>query len=147
MALNRGQLIQSFLYTISEDVRMYRQLHQLLQQQKALYLQFDGESLGNNIRQQVPLLNQLNRNATQRSQCLQRLALPNDPAGVKHLFGALPQHLQERVRKQWRALNTMIEQCQHLNQSNGHSSAMLHELLAEMTNPSPTYQERSSATL
>lgn len=147
MALNRGQLIQSFLYTISEDVRLYRQLHQLLQEQKSLYLQFDGETLGNNIRQQVPLLNQLNRNATQRSQCLQRLTLANDPAGVKRLFALLPEHLQQRAIKQWDALNNLIGQCQKLNQSNGHSSATFQELLGNLTDPSPTYQERANTTL
>lgn len=147
MALNRGQLIQSFLYTISEDVRLYRQLQQLLQQQKSLYIQFDGETLGNNIRQQVPLLNQLNRNATQRSQCLQRLGLQNDPQGVERLFALLPGHLQQRATKQWLALNNLVEQCQLLNQSNGQSSANFQELLGNLTDPSPTYQERASAVL
>lgn len=77
MASNRGQLMQSFMFTISEDLKLYRQLHTLLTEQKALYLQFNGDALGKNIRQQVPVLNQLHRNASHRTQCLQRLALPN----------------------------------------------------------------------
>lgn len=142
MASNRGQLMQSFMFTISEDLKLYRQLHTLLTEQKALYLQFNGDALGKNIRQQVPVLNQLHRNASHRTQCLQRLALPNSDKGVLRLFSALPASLRTRIEKQWQVLNLLIQQCQRLNQDNGLSSATFHELLSELTQPSPTYEER-----
>ncbi|MDL2043486.1 flagellar protein FlgN, partial [Vibrio parahaemolyticus] len=43
MASAASQRIQYFVRSISEDIKLYQQLLTLLQQQKALYLKFDGE--------------------------------------------------------------------------------------------------------
>ncbi len=147
MASNRGQHIQNFVLTINDDIKLYRQLHTLLKEQKTLYLQFNGDNLIKNIRQQVPLLNQLHRNASLRTLCCQRLALPNNGKGVTRLFSALPGNLKTRVEEQWQILDTLVSECQKINQENGHSSATLQELLRELTQPSPTYEERIAEVL
>ena len=75
MATETSRVIQAFLRTISEDVRLYRKLTEQLKVQKSLYLTFDATRLQQSIDQQQPLLEQLERNAALRSQTIQRLGL------------------------------------------------------------------------
>ncbi|MGR5471299.1 flagellar protein FlgN, partial [Vibrio astriarenae] len=70
MATAASQHIQQFVRSIAEDVKLYQQLLGLIQQQKTLYLQFDGDSLNENILKQMPILNQLGRSASERSQLM-----------------------------------------------------------------------------
>lgn len=133
MATSKTELVQNFVVSISEDIKLYRKLLSLLQHQKALYLKFDGESLSHNISKQLPVLKQLGHNASQRSRLLSQLNLPCSEHGVERLVRALPIKLSDNVRKQWQILESLIKECQKYNQENGQSSAAFHELLGELT--------------
>ncbi|MDF2152580.1 flagellar export chaperone FlgN [Vibrio sp. CAU 1672] len=144
MATSRSQLIQTFVRTIAHDIKLYQQLLPLLQVQKSLYLQFDGQALNDNLHKQTPILNQLNSSASERSQCLQQLGLSANEHSVNRLLSALPRRLTPQLRQQWATLKGLIKQCQQLNQSNGQSSAAFHELLNQIKHPvQHTYEERS----
>ncbi|MBY6199136.1 flagellar export chaperone FlgN [Vibrio hangzhouensis] len=133
MAATRTELVQQFVLSITEDIRLYRKLLALLQHQKALYLKFDGEALSNNIHGQLPILKQLSHNASKRSQALLQLQLPSSELGVKKLIRALPAKLADNISKQWQMLASLIKECQKYNHDNGQSSAAFHELLGELT--------------
>lgn len=90
MASAASQRIQYFVRSISEDIKLYQQLLTLLQQQKALYLKFDGEALNTNVQQQTPILNKLSRSSNERSQCMRELGLPCNDSSVTRIFNALP---------------------------------------------------------
>ncbi|NMS37629.1 flagellar protein FlgN, partial [Vibrio parahaemolyticus] len=124
--------IQQFVRSISEDIKLYQQLLPLLQQQKVLYLKFDGEALNDNVQKQMPILNKLSRSANDRSQCMRALGLACNDASVKRIFNALPAQIGMQARKQWALLETLVSQCQQYNQSNGHSSAAFHELVSQL---------------
>lgn len=147
MSSNRGQHIQAFMATISEDLKLYGLLHTLIIEQRLLYLEFKGDELAKNLKQQVPLLNRLNKNASQRTQCLRSLGLPNNSQSVVRILNALPENVRGRFVTQWKSLNSVIEQCRKLNQENGQSSAAFHELLTELTQTSVTYEERLTEAL
>ncbi|MGU3841702.1 flagellar export chaperone FlgN, partial [Vibrio diabolicus] len=89
MASAVSQRIQQFIRSIPEDIKLYQQLIPLLQQQKTLYLKFDGEALSNNVQKQMPILNKLSRSASDRSQCMRELGLACNDASVKRIFNAL----------------------------------------------------------
>ncbi len=134
------------MLSISEDIKLYRKLLALLQHQKALYLKFDGGSLSDNIQSQLPILNQLGRNASERSQALAQLKLPCSEVGVERLIKALPAKLSDNVNKQWHILESLITQCQKYNQNNGQSSAAFQELLGELTGQKQhSYEEHARA--
>ncbi|ASI89512.1 hypothetical protein C9980_22980 [Vibrio mediterranei] len=133
MAATRTELVQQFVLSISEDIKLYRKLLALLQHQKALYLKFDGEALSNNIHNQLPVLKQLGSNASKRSYTLQQLQLPCSENGAKKLIRALPTKLSDTIAKQWQILEALIKECQKYNHDNGQSSAAFHELLGELT--------------
>jgi flagella synthesis protein FlgN len=133
MTTSKTELVQRFVLSISEDIKLYRKLLALLQHQKALYLKFDGESLSQNISKQLPVLKKLGQNASQRSQLLNQLNLPCSEQGVERLIRALPIKLSDNVHKQWSALESLIKECQKYNHQNGQSSAAFHELLGELT--------------
>ena len=144
MASAVSQRIQQFVRSISEDIKLYQQLLPLLQQQKVLYLKFDGEALNDNVQKQMPILNKLSRSANDRSQCMRALGLACNDASVKRIFNALPAQIGMQARKQWALLETLVSQCQQYNQSNGHSSAAFHELVSQLKQPvQHTYEERS----
>ncbi|WP_346266739.1 flagellar export chaperone FlgN, partial [Vibrio parahaemolyticus] len=124
--------MQQFVRSISEDIKLYQQLLPLLQQQKVLYLKFDGEALNDNVQKQMPILNKLSRSANDRSQCMRALGLACNDASVKRIFNALPAQIGMQARKQWALLETLVSQCQQYNQSNGHSSAAFHELVSQL---------------
>ncbi|MGR5288098.1 flagellar export chaperone FlgN [Vibrio maritimus] len=146
MAASKTELVQAFVLSISDDIKLYRKLLALLQHQKALYLKFDGESLSDNIQSQLPILNQLGRNASNRSQALTQLKLPCSQAGVERLIRALPAKLSDNVHKQWHILESLIAQCQKYNQNNGQSSAAFQELLGELTGQKQhSYEEHARA--
>ncbi|WP_165312869.1 flagellar export chaperone FlgN [Vibrio ziniensis] len=147
MATNRGQYIQDFMATISEDLKLYSLLHTLITEQKLLYIEFKGDELAKNIQQQVPLLNRLNKNASQRTKCLKSLGLSNGSHSALRLFNALPESVRPKYTKQWHSLNQLVEQCKKLNQENGQSSAAFHELLSDLTHSSLTYEERITEVL
>ncbi|MEI8632611.1 hypothetical protein P4S72_12765 [Vibrio sp. PP-XX7] len=73
---------------------------------------------------------------------MQHLALPNNEQGVNRLFRCFTPPLRSKVQQQWNILNILIHQCQSLNQDNGQSSALFHELLSQLTQPSPTYDAK-----
>ncbi|PFG57710.1 flagella synthesis protein FlgN [Vibrio sp. ES.051] len=144
MASAVSQRIQHFVRSIPEDIKLYRQLLPLLQQQKSLYLMFDGETLNNNIQQQTPILNKLSRSATERSQCMRELGLTPNDTSVKRIFNALPAQIAKQAREQWALLETLVSQCQQYNQSNGQSSAAFHELISQLKQPvQHTYEDKS----
>ncbi len=143
MASEKQLLIQGFIHSISDDIKLYQKLIALQKQQSALYLNFDAVALSANVDQQTPVLNQLNHNAMKRTQCMRKLGLPADEKGVSKIFSILPEKLSLAVTKQWRQLETLIKQSQQYNQKNGQSSASFHELMSQFTNASPdTYEER-----
>ncbi|EJL6724974.1 flagellar export chaperone FlgN [Vibrio alginolyticus] len=144
MASAVSQRIQQFVRSISEDIKLYQQLLPLLQQQKVLYLKFDGEALNDNVQKQMPILNKLSRSANGRSQCMRALGLACNDASVKRIFNALPAQIGMQARKQWALLETLVSQCQQYNQSNGHSSAAFHELVSQLKQPvQHTYEDKS----
>ncbi|MDW3166953.1 flagellar export chaperone FlgN [Vibrio sp. Y184] len=144
MASAVSQRIQQFVRSISEDIKLYQQLLPLLQQQKVLYLKFDGEALNDNVQKQMPILNKLSRSANDRSQCIRALGLACNDASVKRIFNALPAQIGMQARKQWALLETLVSQCQQYNQSNGHSSAAFHELVSQLKQPvQHTYEDKS----
>ncbi|EOX4957599.1 flagellar export chaperone FlgN [Vibrio alginolyticus] len=144
MASAVSQRIQQFVRSISEDIKLYQQLLPLLQQQKVLYLKFDGEALNDNVQKQMPILNKLSRSANDRSQCMRALGLACNDASVKRIFNALPAQIGMQARKQWALLKTLVSQCQQYNQSNGHSSAAFHELVSQLKQPvQHTYEDKS----
>ncbi|HHF3192495.1 TPA: flagellar export chaperone FlgN [Vibrio alginolyticus] len=144
MASAVSQRIQQFVRSISEDIKLYQQLLPLLQQQKVLYLKFDGEALNDNVQKQMPILNKLSRSANDRSQCMRALGLACNDASVKRIFNALPAQIGVQARKQWALLETLVSQCQQYNQSNGHSSAAFHELVSQLKQPvQHTYEDKS----
>lgn len=142
MASEKQLLIQGFIQSISEDIKLYQKLMVLQQKQSTLYLSFDAAALSENVDQQTPVLDQLNRNAVKRTQCMRKLGLPADEKGVSKIFSVLPEKLRLAVTNQWRQLETLIKQCQQYNQKNGQSSASFHELMSDFTNASPdTYED------
>ncbi|WP_199460814.1 flagellar export chaperone FlgN [Vibrio owensii] len=144
MATAASQHIQQFVRSISEDIKLYQQLLGLIQQQKALYLKFDGEALSENIQKQMPILNQLGRSASERSQLMRKLGLPCNETSVNRIFNALPAKIGTQARKQWALLESLVKQCQQDNQSNGQSSAAFQELVSQLKQPvQHTYEERS----
>ena len=144
MATTASHHIQKFVRSIAEDVKLYQQLSGLIQQQKALYLKFDGEALNENIQKQMPILNQLGRSASERSQLMRKLGLPCNERGVNRIFNALPAKIGTQARTQWTLLGSLVKQCQQDNQSNGQSSAAFQELVSQLKQPvQHTYEERS----
>lgn len=143
MATETTRVIQAFLRTIGEDIRLYRKLTEQLKVQKSLYLTFDATQLQQSIEQQQPLLEQLEQNANFRTQTMHKLGLTLDTNGVEKLFQALPNALSVQVSQQWQLLQTLVLQCQQLNHDNGVSSASFHELVGQLTQPtSHTYAEQ-----
>ena len=144
MATTASHHIQKFVRSIAEDVKLYQQLSGLIQQQKALYLKFDGEALNENIQKQMPILNQLGRSASERTQLMRKLGLPCNESGVNRIFNALPAKIGTQARTQWTLLGSLVKQCQQDNQSNGQSSAAFQELVSQLKQPvQHTYEERS----
>lgn len=144
MATTASQHIQQIVRSIAEDVKLYQQLLGLIQQQKALYLKFDGEALNENIQRQMPILNLLGRSASERSQLMRALGLPCNETSVNRIFNALPSKIGTQARKQWALLESLVKQCQQDNQSNGQSSAAFQELVSQLKQPvQHTYEERS----
>ncbi|UTZ39209.1 flagellar protein FlgN [Vibrio campbellii] len=144
MATTASHHIQKFVRSIAEDVKLYQQLSGLIQQQKALYLKFDGEALNENIQKQMPILNQLGRSASERSQLMRKLGLPCNETSVNRIFNALPAKIGTQARTQWTLLGSLVKQCQQDNQSNGQSSAAFQELVSQLKQPvQHTYEERS----
>ncbi|MBN3495034.1 MULTISPECIES: flagellar protein FlgN [Vibrio] len=143
MASETSRMIQRFLTSIGEDIKSYRQLAKLLQEQKSLYLCFDAAKLNQNLAQQKPLLNKLGQHAKERSQTMTALRLTRDQGGMNKLFSALPTSLSNKVHSQWRELESLVKHCQALNQENGQSSASFHELMCHITQPRQhTYEEQ-----
>ena len=143
MTVTKSELVQNFVVSITEDIKLYQKLLALLQHQKALYLKLDSDALNRNIQQQLPVLKKLSYGAKSRTLCLQQLQLPSSEVGVKTLTKALPIKLQTHVAKQWAVLEALIKQCQRYNQENGQSSAAFHELLGQlMGKPAITYEEK-----
>ncbi|MCF7480422.1 flagellar protein FlgN [Vibrio sp. J1-1] len=143
MASEKQLLIQEFIQSISQDVKLYQKLMELQQKQSGLYLTFDASALRANVDQQIPILGQLNRNAAKRSHCMQKLGLPANEKGVSKIFSVLPEKLSLPLKQQWCQLEALIIECQQYNQKNGQSSASFHELMSQFTHASPdTYEDQ-----
>ncbi|USD31743.1 MULTISPECIES: flagellar protein FlgN [Vibrio] len=145
MASETSRVIQRFLTSIGDDIKSYRQLATLLQEQKSLYLSFDAAKLNQNLAEQKSLLKKLDQHASERSQAMKALRLTSDQAGISKLFSVLPPSLSNKVHAQWRELESLVKHCHALNQENGQSSASFHELMSHITQPSQdTYEEQPS---
>lgn len=143
MTSEKNALVQGFIRSISEDIKLYQQLMTLQQQQNALYLTFDAAALSDNVAQQTPILRYLSGNAEKRSQCMKKLGLPASEQGVSKIFSALPAKISIPVKNQWHQLEALTKQCQQYNQKNGQNSASFHELMSQLTRPvQDTYEDQ-----
>ncbi|ENM5768633.1 flagellar export chaperone FlgN [Vibrio mimicus] len=142
MAVTTFHLIQAFVHSIDEDIKRYQQLLDLLQQQKMLYFKFDEHTLSSIVSQQMVIIEQLSRSASERSQCIRKLGLPSNEQSVYRIFNALPSRFKTQVREQWSLLKLLVKECQQMNRSNGQSSAALYELINQIQHPVRyTYEE------
>ncbi len=144
MNSSKTRLAQQFVGTIRADIERYQQLAQLLEAQKPLYLQFNGEALDTNLRQVNPILDALGQSANTRTQCMKQLHLPANEQGANRLLHALPAPIKPGILKQWAKLQSLVKHCQQLNYENGQSSASFHELIKPIFQPEQhTYQEHN----
>ncbi|MGL5005866.1 MAG: flagellar export chaperone FlgN [Plesiomonas sp.] len=136
--------VKTLLQTLTQDLRDYRQLLPLLQQQYALMQQRDSHGLSHNNRQLQPLLHTLQQHATERCQHLHAIGLSADTQGMHALFRLLPDALSVAAQQQWQQLHQLICDCQQQNSRNGKLLAQQKQLVTQLLQPDAglTYSPR-----
>ena len=103
---------------ISNDLAGYRQLLELLTEERQLLVKREFEAYTRLLADKNELLTVLDQNSQRRVELLAKFDLPVDKKGLKTLFEGLEAEEAELAERDWCLIKDLINECTHLNDVN-----------------------------
>ena len=114
---------------LQHDADLLQQLSPMLQKQYVLMSMRQSSELELLNQKAAMLLEQLNRNATERYQAMSVLQLQPTQQGFERLLSSLPEKIREASQQLLNKVQRHTELCQQLNQKNGELLAHQRQLM------------------
>ena len=111
--------------TIDEELDLFAELHEVLNEQQQLLLNRDTAGLQEAAGDITFLLDQTRTCRSTRSEELKKLGIKNSPQGME-IF--MLSHGSERYQTDWQKLTELVEECKKINQINGETLRMQQEM-------------------
>lgn len=117
---------------LQHDADLLQQLSPMLQKQYVLMSMRQSSELELLNQKAAMLLEQLNRNATERYQAMSVLQLQPTQQGFERLLFSLPEKIREASQQLLNKVQRHTELCQQLNQKNGELLAHQRQLMQNL---------------
>ena len=117
---------------LQHDADLLQQLSPMLQKQYVLMSMRQSSELERLNQKAAMLLEQLNRNATERYQAMSVLQLQPTQQGFERLLSSLPEKIREASQQLLNKVQRHTELCQQLNQKNGELLAHQRQLMQNL---------------
>lgn len=130
--MNSREVIRTLLSGLPAEVRLYRELEQLLKQQYLLMGRHQTAALETLSQQEVPVLAQLRQYAFRRSHLLKVLGLEPNADGMSLLIQKLPAGLSQQTANAWQELQHFYANCKLQNEQNGRLLVFQRETLERL---------------
>lgn len=117
---------------LQHDADLLQQLSPMLQKQYVLMSMRQSSELELLNQKAAMLLEQLNRNATERYQAMSVLQLQPTQQGFERLLSSLPEKIREASQQLLNKVQRHTELCQQLNQKNGELLAHQRQLMQNL---------------
>lgn len=117
---------------LQHDADLLQQLSPMLQKQYVLMSMRQSSELELLNQKAAMLLEQLNRNATERYQAMSVLQLQPTQRGFERLLSSLPEKIREASQQLLNKVQRHTELCQQLNQKNGELLAHQRQLMQNL---------------
>ena len=112
---------QKVFDTIDEELALFTELHEVLEEQRQLLLDRDTEGLQETAEDITDLLDQTRSCRSSRSGELEKLGIKNSPEGMEKFMLA---HGSEKSRADWYTLIETVASCKKMNTINGETLRM-----------------------
>ena len=110
---------QSILDTLYDELDLYSELLDTLQQQQQLLAAKDSKKLHDCANQIVSLVTAARESRQKRSQALQTLDIKNNQEGMDYYLETLRGQQASETMDTWDELMDLVEECKAINQVNG----------------------------
>lgn len=117
---------------LQHDADLLQQLSPMLQKQYVLMSMRQSNELELLNQKAAMLLEQLQRNATERYQAMSVLQLQPTEQGFERLLSSLPEKIREASKQLLNKVQRHTELCQQLNQKNGELLAHQRQLMQNL---------------
>ena len=117
---------------LQHDADLLQQLSPMLQKQYVLMSMRQSSELEQLNQKAAMLLEQLQRNATERYQAMSVLQLQPTEQGFERLLSSLPEKIREASQQLLNKVQRHTELCQQLNQKNGELLAHQRQLMQNL---------------
>ncbi len=117
---------------LQHDADLLQQLSPMLQKQYVLMSMRQSSDLEQLNQKAAMLLEQLQRNATERYQAMSVLQLQPTQQGFERLLSSLPEKIREASQQLLNKVQRHTELCQQLNQKNGELLAHQRQLMQNL---------------
>ncbi|CAI3806221.1 flagellar protein FlgN [Rheinheimera sp. MM224] len=117
---------------LQHDADLLQQLSPMLQKQYVLMSMRQSSELEQLNQKAAMLLEQLQRNATERYQAMSVLQLQPTEQGFERLLSSLPEKIREASKQLLNKVQRHTELCQQLNQKNGELLAHQRQLMQNL---------------
>lgn len=117
---------------LQHDADLLQQLSPMLQKQYVLMSMRQSNELEQLNQKAAMLLEQLQRNATERYQAMSVLQLQPTQQGFERLLSSLPEKIREASQQLLNKVQRHTELCQQLNQKNGELLAHQRQLMQNL---------------
>ena len=117
---------------LQHDADLLQQLSPMLQKQYVLMSMRQSNELEQLNQKAAMLLEQLQRNATERYQAMSVLQLQPTEQGFERLLSSLPEKIREASQQLLNKVQRHTELCQQLNQKNGELLAHQRQLMQNL---------------
>ena len=136
---------QKIFETIEEELALFAELHDVLNEQQQLLLNRDAEGLYEAAEDITYLLDQTRTCRSTRSEELKKLGIKNSAAGMEMFMLT---HGSEDNKSIWKELFNLVEACKSINQINNETLRMQQEMtekqLQRMTNNNKSHSYSAS---
>ncbi|MET4694727.1 flagella synthesis protein FlgN [Endozoicomonas lisbonensis] len=128
---------QTVIATIQQDLDLYSELHELLEQQQTFILNRDHQGLAESAQNITSLMLKARENRTRRSNAMKETGLNNTRIGMEAFLDRLTTAHREEIREDWQELVELVEDCQIINKVNSQALTLQNKMAEKILSQLP----------
>ena len=134
---------QTVIATIQQDLDLYSDLHELLEQQQSFILNRDHQGLAGSAENITSLMLSARDNRAKRSEAMKQIGLINSRTGMDTFFTRLKTADKQELQEDWQELIELVEECKSINQINDQALKLQNEAAEKILSQLPVQGSNS----
>ena len=128
---------QTVIATIQQDLDLYSDLNERLEQQQTFILNRNHQGLAESAQDITSLMLKARENRAKRSGAMKEMGLNNTRTGMETFLDRLTTANREEIREDWHELVELVEDCQTINKVNDQALTLQNKMAEKILSQLP----------